>query len=42
MCAGSCGTCWAFAAVAAVESAYLINATRANPAVDLSEQQVNE
>ncbi len=35
---GSCGSCWAFAAVAALESRALINGTRFSG--DLSEQQM--
>ena len=34
---GNCGSCWAFAAVAAVESAYLINY---NSSLNLSEQEL--
>ena len=37
---GSCGACWAFAALASLESAYLIKGKSNNKKFDLSEQQL--
>jgi C1A family cysteine protease len=37
---GSCGSCWLFAAIAAYESAYMIAGKKADPYLELSEQQI--
>ena len=37
---GSCGSCWAFASIASLESAYLIKGKAKDKNIDLSEQQL--